>query len=86
MSHYSENESSCRVSIFKPSGKWDEDIAVNMGEYYNHDSLSQAVLLALSDHGRRIQDDYIYVCLDPYHKHAHPQMLRGNGGLLFGNS
>lgn len=78
MSHYSTNESDVRVSIFKPSGKWYTDIAVNMGEYYNHADIHQALLLALSDAGQYkwYEQGYTLVCLEPHHRYSHPVMLR----------
>lgn len=76
MTHYSDKPYMVRVDIFKPSGKWYETISVSMKDKYHtadlHEALRSAILVR-----RTIADNWLYVCLDPYHKHSHPIILRG---------
>jgi hypothetical protein len=74
------NDSMVRVDLFKPSGKWSESFAIDMGEFYNelliHDAVTKAWLKT-----REIQDplhwkEWTLVCLEPYHKHSHPVIIR----------
>lgn len=82
MSHYSENEASVRMSLFKPSGKWYSDHAVDMSGYYHpteqtpliHDAVRHAFETRLN---RSLEPDWMLVCLEPYHVHSHPIMIKG---------
>lgn len=71
---YNAQDSFVRVDRFKPNGKWYDTFAIDMGEFYNdpfiHDALKKAIIGA----GVNI-DGYRIVCLEPYHKYAHPVML-----------
>lgn len=77
---YSESDSDVRMSLFKPSGKWSRDAAVNMGGVYHepliHDAVAKAWLAAHD--GMPPAEGWTIVCLEPYHKHAHPVMLKDN--------
>jgi len=79
MSNYSESESMVRVSVFKGSGKWIEDIAVDMNNFYYDDSVHDSVQKAIEKTGKKIYKDQIYVCLEPHHKWAHPIILKERG-------
>lgn len=74
MSNYSENEGSVRMSLFKPSGKWYSDSAVDMSAHYNTSCIHTAVSLAWN---RPLEPGWILICLEPYHQHSHPVMLKG---------
>lgn len=75
MTNYSADESRCRVSRFKKTGKWYDDFSIDMNSHYNKEDLRGAVasaILQVVD----IDPDYIYICLEPYHRHSHPVMLK----------
>lgn len=76
MQNYSSNPGSVRVDFFKESGKWYATEAVDMGPYYNMDFLHDAFARALWTHLEGRLDGMLAVCLQPYHKHSHPIMLR----------
>jgi hypothetical protein len=77
---YCIHASVVRVDRFKQRGKWYESIAVDMSEYYNHPDIHDALRRCLARDGYVI-DDWTWVCLEPYHKHSHPIMLRAPEGL-----
>lgn len=77
MSNYSENEGSCRASLFKPSGKWYQDLAIDMSAFYNEPDIHMAIRCAFEQTARTLQSDWKLVVLDPYHKNSHPIMLIG---------
>jgi len=77
--NYSENEGSVRASLFKTSGKWYSDYAIDMSAVYYtaniHDALKSAVR---KDHPHLMNDSYKgwrLVVLEPYHMHSHPLMI-----------
>lgn len=76
MSHYSENPAHCRVDIFKPSGKWYMTITLDLTGLYEHNDIHEAIKMA---GGPKLELDlgWTAVCLDPYHQHSHPIMLKG---------
>lgn len=74
MGNYSANEGSVRVSLFKPSGKWYTDFAIDMSDYYNEPLIHDAVLKA---YGKPVSQGWMLICLDPYHIHSHPVMIVG---------
>ena len=79
MSNYSDNPCTCRVSFFKPSGKWYADEAVNWSEgHYQTDDIQEAFNRVLSRHFAEHPrfSGMTAVCLDPHHKNAHPIMVR----------
>lgn len=80
MTNYSSNESMVRVSRFKPSGKWYDDQAIDMAGHYAAPSLRDAILECWETQGsapRRLEPGWMLVCLEPYHQHAHPQLIIG---------
>jgi hypothetical protein len=96
MGNYSEDENSVRVDFFKPSGKWGYTEAIRWTQYDSHredgtivlihEAFGQALMDALEMGGRMRHAGYWAVCLEPYHEHAHPLMMRVPGcygcGLL----
>jgi len=79
MTHYSDDENMVRVDIFKPSGKWYTTFAIewNLKHYLAEDiMLRPALLEAVKSHpDGNLASGWIIVCLEPYHEHAHPQMI-----------
>lgn len=77
MGNYSANDGSVQVSVFKPSGKWYTDIAVDMTGVFNHPSIHDGLeqVMRFQGHSSYV-DNYICVCLNPYHRHSHPIMLK----------
>ena len=75
MSNYIEDESSCRVDFFKPSGKWYTTIAVKFkdedwkgeGGIGPHEGLKNAI--GDSNNGL---SGMTAICLEPYHEWSHP--------------
>lgn len=70
MGNFSTDESSVRVDLFKPSGKWVETIAIKGANYRGciHKSVKEATLKVTN--GRYI--GCTAVCLEPYHELSHP--------------
>jgi hypothetical protein len=76
MTHFSENPGHVRVDRFKPSGKWYDTFTIDMSERYRG-LLHNQIRLALQEKfGKDDLGDWIYVILDPYHEHSHPQMIK----------
>jgi len=79
MTHFSESPSSVRVDRFRESGKWYDTYAIDMRQYYNLPSIHDAVARAWLDErwatGTGLESFFL-VCLDPYHVHSHPVILR----------
>lgn len=74
---YNVNDSMVRVDRFKERGKWYDSHAVDMGPHYHNPSIHDAVRLAIQDASINM-DEFIIVCLEPYHVHAHPVMLKSH--------
>lgn len=77
---YSNDVTMVRVDFFKNSGKWYTTEAVKMeawDEPIVHDVLKEAIndTFYLPEEGRLRYGGMIAVCLEPYHKNAHPLML-----------
>lgn len=75
---YHDDNSMVRVDFFKPSGKWYTTEAVKF-LYYNEGDIHFAFAKSLCEHfkdspGRLSDMDAI--CLEPYHIHNHPIMLK----------
>lgn len=64
-----------RVDQFKPNGKWYQTLSINMNNLYDHHCVHEALKIALQNDGRDVER-WTYVCLEPYHKHSHPVMLK----------
>jgi hypothetical protein len=90
MGNYSNDADSVRVDFFKESGKWYCTEAVKWaGPYHGTDEASGKITLihdsfahALAEHLGRQEpwrlEDMTAVCLEPYHEHSHPLMMRVN--------
>lgn len=83
MTHYSNDEGMVRIDRFKPSGKWYDTVAADMTGLYNWTDLSSAVFRAWQEAGggdttsRQLEEGWSIVCLEPYHRHACPIMIKG---------
>jgi hypothetical protein len=102
MGHYSDDADSVRVDFFKPSCKWYTTEAIKWTAEYSsdgygsptgkprllHDIFSGLLLSNLfNKETQRVRLAGMWaVCLDPYHEHTHPLMIRVPGcywcGLL----
>lgn len=71
---YAVSESIVRVDRFRASGKWYDSWAINMNGYYEYPGIHEALRLAMKDAGMPFEE-WIVVCLEPYHKHSHPLLL-----------
>ena len=82
MSNFTDNEKSCRVDIFKESGKWYTTIAVEFENWlaqnkdgsYNiiHDEFKKALYKVIGNSYKSMWA----VCLEPYHELSHPLMMK----------
>jgi len=77
---YTEDEDMIRVDFFKSSGKWYCTEAVKWtGSYFvkNGDLIHEAFAKSLREHLKdgRLKE-MTAICLEPYHEHAHPLMLK----------
>jgi hypothetical protein len=79
---YSEKEDMVRVDFFKEGGKWYCTEAVRWTGCYRNEgddfcSIHDAFKQSLRDHlgGHRLSE-MIAVCLEPYHEHSHPIMIK----------
>ena len=82
MSNYSENPESCRVDFFKESGKWYTTEAVlfegpwkGSSDNLIYDAFKEALRKHFKDQPNRLKG-MIAICLNPYHEHSHPLMLK----------
>lgn len=76
MMGYAVEDSKVRVDRFKTSGKWYDSWQIDMAEHYRATSLHDAVRECCLAAGMNTEG-YTLVCLEPYHQHSHPVMLRG---------
>jgi len=79
---YSADDNMVRVDFFKPSGKWYTNEAVKWTGEWKGQGIFEAFAQSLRDHlrnGRLSEMDA--VCLEPYHEHCHPIMLK-NGAWV----
>ena len=72
---YDVNDNVVRVDQFKPRVKWYQTLAIDMSGLYESESPSFALRSALVAAGHDIEQ-WTYVCLEPYHQHSYPVMLR----------
>lgn len=81
---YSEDESMVRVDFFKPTGKWYTTEAVKWTGEYKDCCIFQSFRKSLRDHfeGSNRLSDMDAICLEPYHIHAHPIILK-NGSWKY---
>lgn len=73
---YCETDSVVRVDRFKERGKWYDTFAIDMAEEYHATSIHEGLRRCLAKRGISTQG-YIFVCLEPYHEHSHPVMIKG---------
>lgn len=80
MSHYSDDPQRVRVDIFKPGGKWYTTIEVKWLRYRSgndesiHDIFRES--LRKECNSSNAYQGMTAVCLNPYHEHAHPLMIK----------
>ena len=73
---YHEDDSMVRVDFFKPSGKWYTTEAVRWTGSYDgeiHVAFERSLLKHFGGEVR--MSGMTAICLEPYHKHAHPISL-----------
>lgn len=76
--NYSDKPQHCLVTRFKGSGKYYDQFQINMDHYYYTVSIYDAVAKAIEDTNfYKLSDEWIYVCLEPYHHSAYPVMIIG---------
>ena len=74
---YSVHDCMVEVVLFKSSGKWCRSEAINMNTVYYTPSVQDAVLSCWTDQVGNLHSDWMLVCLEPYHQHAHPVLIKG---------
>lgn len=72
---FTTKEGMVRVDQFKPRGKWYQTLEVDMSKHYRASSIHEALKDCLLRDGHSLED-WIYVCLEPYHEYSHPIMLK----------
>jgi hypothetical protein len=87
---FTTNEGRVRVDFFKPSGKWYGTASVDMSAHFKGvigDCLREACVVEAargegSEWGHTftpqdwVADGGTIVCLEPYHEHSHPLMIK----------
>ncbi len=89
MGNYSEDSSSVRVDFFKPEGKWYTTEAVEwIGKFEEHALIYEEFADSVWTHlkattkedirpkGYIRLSDMVAVCLEPFHPHSHPLMMK----------
>lgn len=82
MSNYIKDPASCRVDFFRQSGKWYCTEAVRfIGPWRatTDNLIHDAFKRSLREHFKECPDrlsDMVAVCLEPYHEHSHPLMVK----------
>lgn len=82
MTNYSDTPGMVRMDFYQPrpagGGKWYTTEAVDMTAYYGEDLLEEAIRKSLVDHfdGKTRLRGMIAVVAEPYHRNAHPMMVR----------
>ncbi len=75
---YAVSETIVRADQFKPSGKWYQSIALEMGAHWTAPSIPDAIKECLMKQGYgEVKDGWSIVVLEPYHQHSHPIMIKG---------
>ena len=72
---FSTNPENVRVDIFKESGKWYTTVTLEFKGYKDkliHDAFEDS----MKDQYNGYWKDMTAVCLDPYHEHSHPLMIK----------
>jgi hypothetical protein len=80
---YIENPEMVRVDFFKESGKWYTTIAMKWVSYSStqfliYDVFRESLRAHFKESGIRFTGMWA-VCLEPYHEHAHPLMIKWDG-------
>ena len=85
MTHYARNPQKCRVDVFKPSGKYYDTIKVEWNEWDSYEEsgrlLTEYFKDIIKEQAHYSLGKWIFICLEPYHKNAHPQMILPGGGI-----
>lgn len=78
--NYSSHDGHVRVDRFRSfSLKWYDTVAIDMEKFYTlYNIPHDAVCAALLFYYGRLSEEFIYVCLEPFHKSAYPVILRGD--------
>lgn len=75
---YTVSESSVRVDIFKPSGKWHTTLSIDMNDVYDEDFVGIALKKCLEKtnwkpaENKDFSNGWFAVCLEPYNRNAFP--------------
>lgn len=77
---YAVSDGVVRADRFKPSGKWYDSIALEMGAVYDDNLIHDAVRRAMELQRVKLEKDWMLVVLEPYHKHSHPIIIKGPVG------
>lgn len=79
--NYSDNPAMVRVDFWKPSGKWYCTEAIKWDRYITtidnstetiHETFKRCLREQLGDR----LSDMTATCLEPYHEHSHPLMIK----------
>ena len=80
---YSKDDRMVRVDFFRESGKWYTTEDMIWDRYSNKDSDGKGIELVDETFKRCLNEQFpgqfigmIAICLEPYHEHAFPQMVR----------
>ena len=80
---YTTNSSHVRVDRFKESGKWYDTLEINMENHYDDLNIYKALRDSINETmqfenyvQRWLSQGGSFVCLEPYHQHSHPVMLK----------
>lgn len=78
---YSDDPAMVRVDFFKPGGKWYDTEAVRWTGAYNSlkrggQPAHEAFKTSLRDHLQGRMREMTAVCLEPYHEHGFPLMIK----------
>lgn len=78
---YSANDNDVRVDLWRDTGKWAMTVAVRWDAPYENCGIHKAFAIALLEHAKGYDRDNALegltaTCLEPYHEHSHPIMLK----------
>jgi len=80
--HYSDNPAMVRVDFFKDSGKWYTTEEMKWDRYRtnekdgSYEDIVETFKRCLREQFKGHYQGMIAICLEPYHEHAHPLMVR----------
>lgn len=72
MSNYSIDPNSCRIDIWKKSGKWYTTEVVVFRDSDYRGCIHKALKNAIDDDFNGLYKGMLITCLEPYHQHSHP--------------